>query len=49
MQNTPEVLAAEIGAEMGEPCDICGCTLYYQSGPYSCATSATRVHRSTGD
>ena len=33
-QDTPEALAAEIGAEMGEPCPRCGCTLSYQSGPY---------------
>src|SRR5262249_13902979 len=33
-QDTVEALAAEIGAEMGEPCMRCGCTLCYQSGPY---------------
>jgi TOTE conflict system, Archaeo-Eukaryotic Primase domain len=33
-QDTPEALAAEIGAELGEPCRRCGCTLHYQSGPY---------------
>ena len=34
VQDTPEALAAEIGAEIGEPCTRCGCTLSYQSGPY---------------
>ncbi len=29
-----EVLAAELGAEIGEPCQQCGCTLSYQSGSY---------------
>jgi hypothetical protein len=28
------VLAAEIDARIGEPCNRCGCTLFYQSGPY---------------
>jgi len=32
--DTPEALAAELGAEIGEPCTRCGCTLHYQSGPY---------------
>ena len=32
--DTPEALAAEIGAEIGEPCNRCGCTLHYQSGSY---------------
>jgi transcription initiation factor TFIIIB Brf1 subunit/transcription initiation factor TFIIB len=32
--DTPEVLAAELGAIIDEPCKKCGCTLYYQSGPY---------------
>jgi hypothetical protein len=32
--DTPEALAVEIGAEIGEPCTQCGCTLCYQSGPY---------------
>jgi hypothetical protein len=30
----PEALAAVLGAIIGEPCKKCGCTLYYQSGPY---------------
>ncbi len=34
VHDTPEALAAEIGAEIGEPCTRCGCTLHYQSGPY---------------
>jgi hypothetical protein len=34
LQDTLESLAAEIGADIGEPCDRCGCTLSYQSGPY---------------
>jgi hypothetical protein len=33
-QDTLKALAAEIAAEMGEPCPRCGCTLHYQSGPY---------------
>lgn len=33
-RDTLEALAAEIGANIGEPCTKCGCTLYYQSGPY---------------
>ena len=33
-QDTSEALAAEIGAEIGEPCTKCGCTLYYCSGEY---------------
>jgi hypothetical protein len=32
--DTPEALAAEIGAEVGEPCTQCGCTLHYRSGSY---------------
>jgi hypothetical protein len=32
--DTPEALAAKIGAEMGEPHERCGCTLYYRSGTY---------------
>jgi hypothetical protein len=32
--DTPEALAAEIGATIGEPCKKCACTLYYQSGEY---------------
>ena len=32
--DTPEAFAAEIGAEVGEPCKRCGCTLHYQSGSY---------------
>ncbi len=31
VQDTPEALAAEINAEMGESCRRCGCTLYYRS------------------
>ena len=33
-QGSPEALAAELGAEIGEPCHRCGCTLSYQSGSY---------------
>lgn len=33
-KDTPEALAAELGAIIGDPCKKCGCTLYYQSGPY---------------
>src|SRR5260221_7378110 len=33
-QDSPEALATELGAEIGEPCQRCGCTLSYQSGPY---------------
>ena len=33
-QDSPEALAAELGAEIGEPCHRCGCTFSYQSGPY---------------
>ena len=29
-----EALATEICALIGEPCSRCGCTLFYQSGPY---------------
>jgi hypothetical protein len=32
--NSLETLAAEIEAQIGEPCGQCGCTLFYQSGPY---------------
>jgi hypothetical protein len=32
--DSPEALAAELGAEIGKPCHRCGCTLSYQSGPY---------------
>jgi hypothetical protein len=31
---TLEALAADIGAEIGEPCSRCGCALSYQSGSY---------------
>ena len=34
MQDTPEALATDIVAHVGEPCSRCGCTLSYQSGPY---------------
>lgn len=33
-QDFPEALATAISAQIGEPCDRCGCTLFYQSGPY---------------
>ena len=33
-QDTPEGLAAEIGAKIGEPCSRCGCTLFYCLDPY---------------
>jgi len=33
-RDSPEALAAELGAEIGEPCHRCGCTLSYRSGPY---------------
>jgi len=32
--DTLEALAADIGAQMGEPCTRCGCPLRYQSRPY---------------
>ncbi len=34
-QGALDALATEIGADLGEPCKRCGCTLYYQSGSYS--------------
>jgi hypothetical protein len=34
VQETPEMLATDIGTHVGEPCSRCGCTLSYQSGPY---------------
>jgi hypothetical protein len=33
-QDSLEALATAIEAQIGEPCSRCGCTLYYQSGPY---------------
>jgi len=33
-QDSVEALAADLGSEIGEPCSRCGCTLFYQSGPY---------------
>jgi hypothetical protein len=33
-QDSQEALAADIHARFGEPCNRCGCTLFYQSGPY---------------
>ncbi len=33
-QESVAALAAEISAEMGEPCHQCGCTLWYRSGPF---------------
>ena len=33
-QDSLEVLAATINAQIGEPCSRCGCTLFYQSGLY---------------
>jgi hypothetical protein len=33
-QDSQEALAADIRAQIGEPCSRCGCTLFYQSGPY---------------
>jgi hypothetical protein len=33
-QETLEAFAADIGAIIGEPCEQCGCTLHYESGPY---------------
>ncbi len=33
-EDSPEALAAELGAEIGEPCQRCRCTLSYQSCPY---------------
>ena len=33
-QDASEGLAVEIGAEIGEPCGRCGCTLYYHLAPY---------------
>jgi hypothetical protein len=32
--NSLEVFAAEIHAQIGEPCSRCSCSLFYQSGPY---------------
>ena len=33
-QDSLEVLAAAIDAQIGKPCSRCGCTLFYQSGLY---------------
>jgi hypothetical protein len=33
-QDVADALAAELGAMRGDPCNRCGCPLYYQSGPY---------------
>jgi hypothetical protein len=33
-KDVPEVLAAELGAAIGEPCGRCGCTLSYHLAPY---------------
>jgi hypothetical protein len=33
-QDTPEALAVDINAQIGESCSRCGCTLFYQSGSY---------------
>jgi hypothetical protein len=33
-QDSPQTLAADLSAQIGEPCSRCGCTLFYQSGPY---------------
>ncbi len=33
-QETPEALAAEIGATRGEPCEKCGCALYRNMAEY---------------
>jgi hypothetical protein len=33
-QNAADILAAELGAVRREPCNRCGCPLYYESGPY---------------
>jgi hypothetical protein len=33
-QDSPELLAADLSARIGEPCSRCGCTLFYQSESY---------------
>jgi hypothetical protein len=33
-QDSPEALAVDICAQIGQPCSRCGCTLFYQSGSY---------------
>jgi hypothetical protein len=33
-KDSVEALAADLRSEIGEPCSRCGCTLFYQSGPY---------------
>jgi hypothetical protein len=33
-QDSLEELAAALDAQIGKPCSRCGCTLFYQSGPY---------------
>jgi hypothetical protein len=33
-QDSLEALAADLRAQLGEPCSRCGCTLFYHSGPY---------------
>jgi hypothetical protein len=33
-QDTLVALAVAIGAQVGEPCSQCGCSLFYKSGPY---------------
>jgi hypothetical protein len=33
-QDSLEALATALGAQIGEPCNRCSCTLFYQSGPY---------------
>ena len=49
-QDTAEALAAEIGAEIGEPHERCGCTFYYRSEPYQmCPTNVSPVHANSED
>jgi hypothetical protein len=51
--DSPEALAAELGAEIGKPCHRCGCTLSYQSGPYRlchwCYPRPARFGRVSGE
>jgi hypothetical protein len=37
------MLAAEIQAQIGEPCSRCGCTLFYQSGSYRMCLGVSRA------
>jgi hypothetical protein len=51
--DSPEALAAELSAEIGEPCQRCGCIFYYQSEPYRmchwCLPRPARFGRLSGE